>query len=391
MAEKAEKFGRLFSPLQIGYIADCIEPLNAGSDVAWALEMISDRPDMEVVPIERDGVVLGVVSRRVLEKLAESAWARFWQKDLDAYLIPARETVKASSYIGKLAEETLKNTRGDTPDWFIVQHKRAYLGIVSLQQMLEYMNTLRSQDLKTAGEIQKYLLSQSTAQDKRVNVFLYNQMAHEIGGDFYRSFKIGNDKFLVACFDAAGKNITGAMATMALGTCFSAFEHFKYEGTPENMTAFINTLIRDVNPAGVFVTAVLFYIDFTAMIIKIHNCGFSPVLVFIPQKEEKKVVYKIINPGLPPLGIEEKLDMENIKLVPITKGLRLCAYSDGLTDMADVFGERYGEERTAEFIKNLHAVPQKELAKTLDAEINQWIGEASLADDITLVDIRFPS
>jgi sigma-B regulation protein RsbU (phosphoserine phosphatase) len=390
MTQKAEKFGHVFSPLQIGYITDCIEPLNAGSDVGWALEMIADSPGMEVVPIERDGAVLGVVSRQVLEKLAGSAWARFWQKDLDAYLIPARETVEASSYIGKIAEETLKNTHGDTPDWFIVQHKRSYLGIVSLQQMLEYMNTLRSQDLKTAGEIQKHLLNQSAAlKDKRINLFFYNQMAHEIGGDFYRVLKSG-DNYLIACFDAAGKNITGAMTTMALGACFSAFELFSYEGSAEKMTGIINGMMRKVNPAGVFVTGVLFYIDFVNMAIKIHNCGFSPVQIFIPQKEEKKIVYKIINPNLPPLGIQEELELEGSKLIPITKGLRLTAYSDGLTDMADIFGERYGEEKTGELLKNLHGVSHKDITKTLNNEISAWIGEASLADDITLVDIRFP-
>ncbi|MDR2109858.1 MAG: serine/threonine-protein phosphatase [Spirochaetaceae bacterium] len=390
MTKNAEALGRLFSPLQIGYIAKCIEPLNASSDVGWALEMISDQPDMEVVPIERDGAVLGVVSRRVLEKLAGSAWTRFWQKDLDAYLIPAKDTIEASAYIGKIAEDSLKNTQGDTTAWFIVQHKRAYLGVVSLQQMLEYMNTLRAQDLNTAGEIQRYLLKKSVVNDKRINLFFYNQMAHEIGGDFYQIFKSGNDRYLVACFDVAGKNISGALAAMALGTFFTALRLFKYEGTAEIMTGLINTLVKEVNPPGIFVSAVLFYIDFSTMTVKIHNCGFSPVRVFIPQREEKKIILKVMNAGLPPLGIQEELEFDGGGLIPLTRGLRLTAYSDGLTDMGDIFGERFGEKRTDDFLKSLHTVPHGGLKKVIDTEIDRWIGEASLADDITLVDIRFP-
>jgi sigma-B regulation protein RsbU (phosphoserine phosphatase) len=42
-------------------------------------------------------------------------------------------------------------------------------------------------------------------------------MAHELGGDFYRVFRIGKDRYLVGCFDVAGKNISGSLATMALG------------------------------------------------------------------------------------------------------------------------------------------------------------------------------
>jgi sigma-B regulation protein RsbU (phosphoserine phosphatase) len=389
MIQRAENFGRLFSPLQVGYIADCIEPLNAGSEVGWVLEMIADRPDLDVVPIERNGAVLGVVSRKVLEKIAESAWARFWQKDLDAYLIPARATVEASTYIGKITEETINTTQGDAPIWFIVQHKRAYLGVVSLSQMTGYINTLRSQDLKAAGEIQKFLLGKSVVTDNRLSLFFYNQMAHEIGGDFYRVFAVGPDRYVIACFDASGKNISGAMATMALGSCFTAFELFKYQGTPEQITNFINFFVREANPTGIFVTAVLFYIDFSSMAVKIHNCGYSPVLVFVPQKEEKKILYKVINPNLPPLGIQEDQEVEGGKVIPITKGLRITAYSDGLTDMTDIFGNRYGDDQAAEFLKTLHSVSHKHMHKTIESEIDRWKGDASLADDVTLVDMRF--
>jgi sigma-B regulation protein RsbU (phosphoserine phosphatase) len=367
---------------------DPIEPLSANSDVAWVLETIADKPEWDVVPIERDGIVLGVVSRKVLEELAASAWSRFWQKDLDAYLIPARETIEASSYIGKVVDNSLKSVRGKDTFWFVVQHRRSYLGVVSLQKMLEYTNTLRSQDLIAAREIQNNLLQKSVINDRRLSLLFYNQMAHEIGGDFYRVFKSGGDRYLVGCFDVAGKNVSGSMATMALGACFSSMELFKFDASAENITQYINALVRDVNPPGVYVTAVLFYIDLSAQEVKIHNCGFSPVHVFIPQ-EAKKVTYMVAQPSYPPLGIQEALELNSDQIIPIVKGLRISAYSDGLTDMSDIFGERYGEEKTVKLLKSFHNLPQNELPQEMEREISGWIGEASLSDDITLVDMRF--
>jgi sigma-B regulation protein RsbU (phosphoserine phosphatase) len=132
----------------------------------------------------------------------------------------------------------------------------------------------------------------------------------------------------------------------------------------------------------------LFYIDFSTMTVKIHNCGFSPVLIFVPQ-EDKRIIYKAIQPGLPPLGIQEELDVDTGQIVPIGVGLRLTAYSDGLTDMATIHGERYGEEKTFELLKRYHGVPQQNIRKLLEKEIAAWIGKASLADDVTLVDMRF--
>jgi sigma-B regulation protein RsbU (phosphoserine phosphatase) len=387
MAKDFNEVRHVFSPLQVGYITGMIEPLNASSTVEWALEFIADRPDIEVLPIERNGAVLGVVSRQELEKLAASAWSRFWQKDLDVYIISAKGTIEATSYIDKLIEQSANINRNEAV-WYIVQHRRAYLGIVSLRQMMEYTNILRSQDLKTAGEIQEHLLKKAFVSDKRFSLFFFNTMAHEIGGDFYRVYQSDKDHYLVACFDVAGKNISGAMTTMALGACFAAFELFQYMTSADKMTNRINALIKNVNPPGIFVAAILFYIDLAVKQIRIHNCGFSPVLIFVPVSDNR-ISYKISYPGLAPLGIEDEFNFSECPIIPITRGLRICAYSDGLTDMSNIYGERYGDEQTTALIKGLHRLPPEKLRKTLNNEISKWIGTASLADDVTLVDMRF--
>ncbi|MDR2471599.1 MAG: serine/threonine-protein phosphatase [Treponema sp.] len=387
MTQDVQNIGKIFSPLQIGHITDVMEPVNASSNVDWALEMIADNPGREVVPIERDGTVVGVLPREALEKMSGSVWTKFWQKDLDAYVIPAREVLDATSYIGRVVDEVLKTGRSEA-SWYVVQHRRSYLGIVSLKRMLEYTNTLRGQDLNRASEIQQHLLQKSGVRDKRFSLFLFNHMAHEIGGDFYRTYQADRDHYLVGCFDVAGKNISGALTTMALGTCFASFEMFQYRGSADKITGRLNTLIKEVNPPGIFVAAVLFYLDFAAKQIRIHNCGFSPVLIFVP-RGDNKISYKVSSPALPPLGIEDEYDFTESQIIPITAGLRICAYSDGLTDMMNIYGERYGEEQTTAFIKGLHTVPHGGVNRLIKKEIENWIGTASLADDVTLVDIRF--
>jgi sigma-B regulation protein RsbU (phosphoserine phosphatase) len=370
-----------FPPLQIGSITEAIEPVNIESPVADVLFSIKDTPKRNAVPVERDGKVLGVISRGTLEKIPRSA-------SLEAYVTPALGIVEASTSIDAVMERFLTGKQDDDASWFVVLHKGVYLGVAGLRKIIEYVTTIQARDLIRAGEIQQNLLDKSSVNDKRFQIFLYNKMAHELGGDFYRVFRSGKDRYLVGCFDVAGKNISGSLATMALGACFSALELFKFEGGAEKTTQFINSLVRDVNPPGIFVTAVLFYIDFTTMTVKIHNCGFSPVLIFVPQGN-KRITFKAIQPGLPPLGIQEELDVDTGQIVSIAGGLRLTAYSDGLTDMTNIRGDRYGEDTTFELLKKFHQVPQNNLRKLLDREIAGWIGEASLADDVTLVDMRF--
>jgi sigma-B regulation protein RsbU (phosphoserine phosphatase) len=352
-----------------------------GSSAAEALASLNDEPSRGVIPVEHNGKVVGVVLRNTLEKIAGTA-------SLETALIPALGTVDASTYINAVLEAVLKGRRRDDPSWFVVQHNQSYLGLARLSAIVERSNSVQLRDLARAREIQKNLLDKSQVNDRRLQVLLYNKMAHELGGDFYRVFKSGKDRYLIGCFDVAGKNISGSLATMALGACFSALELFKFEGGAEKTTQFINSLVREVNPSGVFVTAVLFYVDFTTMTVKIHNCGFSPVLIFVPGKDNR-VTLKAIQPSLPPLGIQEELDVDSGQIVSIVSGLRLTAYSDGLTDMTTIRGERYGEEKTNELLKKFHRIPQRHIQKNLESEIAAWIGAASLADDITLVDMRF--
>jgi sigma-B regulation protein RsbU (phosphoserine phosphatase) len=377
----AKPAGRYFSPLQIGSIVEAVPPVALEASAVEALASLKDDPERRVIPVEQNGAIVGVVLRNTLEKLAGTA-------SLAACLIPALGAVDASASINVVIANFLKESRGDDAPWFVVRHNQSYLGLAGLHTIIERSTSIQARDIIRAGEIQQHLLDKPRVDDKRFQVLLYNKMAHELGGDFYQVFKSGKDRYLIGCFDVAGKNISGSLATMALGACFSALELFKFEGGAEKTTQFINSLIREVNPAGVFVTAVLFYIDFTTMTVKIHNCGFSPVLIFAP-RQDNTVLLKAIRPSLPPLGIQEDLDVDAGQIVSIVPELRLSAYSDGLTDMTAIDGERYGEERTNELLKRFHRIPQRHIRKNLESEIAAWIGEASLADDVTLVDMRF--
>ncbi|MDR2072212.1 MAG: SpoIIE family protein phosphatase [Spirochaetaceae bacterium] len=378
-----------FSPLQVGHIANTIKPVSVDAYSKIAIELFEQSPDLEAVPLEENGEPLGVISRKITENFAISAVYRGYQKDLKNFLIPFRGILESSAFISRVVDENIKIDQGKFPAWFMVRHNQRYFGIISLQHMLEYINTLRFQDMKIAGEIQKKILGKSIVNmDKRFQLLFYNRMAHEIGGDYYRVFKQGDHRYLAACFDVSGKNIAGSMATMTLGACFSTLELFRHQESLEALTTLINSLIKNVCPLGHFVTAVLIHIDFSQGNLVIHNCGFSPVSIF-KFREDNKAVYTILEPTLPPLGIEDSLDLKEGQALSISSGLRISTYSDGLTDMYNSTGERFGEERTNEFLKAMHTHSHAEMKQLLDQEIRQWIGEASLADDLTLMDLRF--
>jgi sigma-B regulation protein RsbU (phosphoserine phosphatase) len=387
--EPITELGMTFSPLQIGYLVSSAAPIEIGETNETALRIFRADPKLEALPVLKEGKIIGVIPRTILETFdGVSARMRAWQRELHLFIIPTRATVDAAAFIRTLVEGYFVEPLDKNAAWFILEYKRWYLGIVSLQNMLKHANNLRAEDLAQAREIQKNLLEKAAIDDKRIKLRFYNRMAHEIGGDFYQVFRIWKGQYMVGLFDVAAQNLSGSMAAMALGACFETLALSHFDGYAEWMTQFINTLVREVNPTGLQVGAVLFYIDFSTMTIKIHSCNFSPIHIFMTS-DDKQLSYKRLSPTMPPLGFYEELDVDKGQIVSIKKGLRITTHTNGLSSMTGLSGEKYGEKRAFELLKTFHRLNQNDIPKIMDTEIDQWLGTAPLVEDITLMDMRF--
>ena len=76
---------------------------------------------------------------------------------------------------------------------------------------------------------------------------------------------------------------------------------------------------------------------------------------------------------------------QTIKVEP---GSLLVAFSDGLTEPENVYGEEYGSQRLKdEIMRQRDAVPDR-IAENLIAAAEQWAGSPEQADDITVVVAR---
>ncbi len=66
----------------------------------------------------------------------------------------------------------------------------------------------------------------------------------------------------------------------------------------------------------------------------------------------------------------------------------LVAFSDGLTEPENVYGEEFGMERLKQEILRQANMPPPRVAENLIAAAEQWAGSAEQADDITVVVAR---
>jgi sigma-B regulation protein RsbU (phosphoserine phosphatase) len=132
------------------------------------------------------------------------------------------------------------------------------------------------------------------------------------------------------------------------------------------------------------ITAALLYVDLGEGTLTIQNCGHTPIYLFIPG-EDRRVVGKTMPANMAPLGMGVVSSEENTAYrVPISRGLRVVSYTDGLTDMVDPDGERYGDDRARDLIAGTYGKSEAETRAAFSKAIDGWVSDALQADDITI-------
>jgi len=381
-----------FAYRQIGSITIQVDPIDASTSLEFVMDFFKKNPQYAAIPVERNGVLIGILDRTQVEKMTESAWNRFWQKDLDAYIQSPLLTLRADDYIEKnVAKVTELNTEKGAR-FFAVFYRKSFFGIVGLREMLTRVTELRSRDMAKARMVQQNLLERdANAHHPKFSIITWNRMANEVGGDFYKEFEVaGKNQHIIGCFDVSGKNVAASLSTMAIGSFFTALKYFDLaDRFGEKTTILMDNYIENLTPSDMFITAALCYVDFNDNSVLVQNCGHTTIYVFVPG-ENNKVVGKTLNPNLPPLGMGIiEAEKPSSYRIPIVKGLRIVLYTDGLTDMVTSDGVRFEDDRTRDLIASIHTKNEQEAVEAYTKAIDTWIHEAMLPDDITIMDIRF--
>jgi sigma-B regulation protein RsbU (phosphoserine phosphatase) len=98
------------------------------------------------------------------------------------------------------------------------------------------------------------------------------------------------------------------------------------------------------------------------------------------------VIARLEMPGVP-LGLLEATSYGELEF-RLEPGDTLILASDGTTDALNMGGEFYDVERFAESIRRHFAKDISECLKNLYLELRQFVGNAELSDDVTIIALR---
>jgi len=72
-------------------------------------------------------------------------------------------------------------------------------------------------------------------------------------------------------------------------------------------------------------------------------------------------------------------------VIQFESGDVLLAFTDGLTEPENVYGEQFGEERLLEVAQRALGCPLEMLAEEIYRSVSDWTGSPELQDDMTMV------
>ena len=391
--------GRNFSFRQFGSIAKFCEPVNANNSIEVVDEIFKKNPNIEAVPIELDGHVVGTIDRFELRENTNTTWKRLFPRPCLRCVKICPIVIFAHEYIQNLEDAVEEINKEYGIFYFpVFDSSKTFLGTFSLKEMRLRIREISDRDFEKATLQQRNLMPTKDELERLpFRTTIWTKMANKVGGDLCVIAGLDDKRYIAASFDVSGKNVAAAMVTMTIGSFFTLAKMLLPDGL--GAAVFVSTfdtyLTRMVKTES-FVTAVICFIDIGSKTVEIYNCGHTMMYVVEGDDAGKVVNVTKYSPSFAPLGlgcvaesIERGDPSHNVLKLNLTGGMHLGLTSDGFTDMLNSRGVRFEDERVKEFFVNLYSCKDNEVAQKIETAVAGWIGDTPLPDDISVMDLRF--
>ncbi|MFK7851143.1 MAG: SpoIIE family protein phosphatase [Akkermansiaceae bacterium] len=245
-------------------------------------------------------------------------------------------------------------------------------------------SSVARREFELAAAIQQSLLPPPLPDIAGVSVTGHCESALSIGGDFYDLIPHGKNGYFFVVADVMGKGVAASMIAAVCRSIVRSLSHL-YEFPARLLDRVAAQMHEDLDRLEMFVTIAVGVVDVSKGHIRVASAGHCPVV--ISQLGGK---FTEAHPERPPVGIENNPSFTECE-IPLQPGMRILAYSDGLTDprnqrpsfdtqpaVADWFAEAAAD---APHISTLKSILLERLGHNTDPN--------TLADDQTFLLIGF--
>jgi serine phosphatase RsbU (regulator of sigma subunit)/pSer/pThr/pTyr-binding forkhead associated (FHA) protein len=236
---------------------------------------------------------------------------------------------------------------------------------------------IMDEELKTASVIQRGLLPTAPAGIDGYTFSGANRPCRTVSGDYFDFVQRPDGRMYFVIADVSGKGITAGLMMAGLQASFRIF--CKNDPTPAELISQLNDALKDTLPQSKFVTLFLGRLDLATGVIEYANAGHTPPLWLRKDAVEELAETDLV------LGIVTHADFRAHKL-QLAPGDALVLFTDGVTEAEDEDGSDLGSlDHVAKRLETMHGENAEALTSAIESVVLDHMGDAPLADDVTLV------
>ncbi len=240
-------------------------------------------------------------------------------------------------------------------------------------------------ELAIAREVQNQLFPKNVPFTRTLELTGVCNPARMVSGDYYDFLSLSESALAFAIGDVAGKGISAAllMATIQstmrtqLSACNGSGPHLSAARLVSNL----NRQLYATTAPEKYATFYFALYDDSNHSLTYTNAGhLAPILL------RGNTVTTLDSTGT----VVGAFPMARYgeKTIELQQGDTLVAYTDGIIEPENAYGEMFGEERLKELLfKHAKDDSPEIIARTMEA-VNQWTGSSELQDDMTMVVAR---
>lgn len=236
-------------------------------------------------------------------------------------------------------------------------------------------------EVSIAREVQEQLFPRELPSAPGLQLAAICRPARVVSGDYYDFIRLGPTRIALALADISGKGISAALLMASLQAALRSSAMLDGAGGTSALVARLNQHLFRNSSDDRYATLFYAIFDTEAKTLTYTNAGhLAPFFV----SGGKSLA---LDEGGTVVGLFDGSQYQQ-RTIPVAPGSVLVAFSDGLTEPQNVYGEEFGVARLREEVFRQSKAPASAIAENLIAATEQWAGTPEQADDITVVVAR---
>ena len=241
--------------------------------------------------------------------------------------------------------------------------------------------------LDLARRVQIDMLPVRSKSTGRIDFALDCIPAWDVGGDYCDVFTLKDGCTAVVIGDISGKGLSAALLMALIHGAIQSISWTRSPADHEQASRSLNALLCRKTATERYSSLFWGYFDPNSSALRYMNAGHPPPIVF-RRIENGEIDLMRLEKGGPVLGLLPEGQYEQGEQL-IMPGDLLVAFSDGIVEAPDETNEEFGESRLIEVVKDRWNASPENIRDGVLSAVRTFIKQSPVADDQTLVVIRF--